>query len=68
MNPTLSDRIRAAQERRPRYKGKPCRICGGCIRYTINADCVVCSLRRAKKYAAKTRAKIRSLLNGEVQP
>jgi len=68
MDQPLTERMKAAHARQPRYEGKPCRRCGGTTRYTINADCVVCSLARVKKYLAKNRAKIRSLLKGEAQP
>lgn len=55
----LTDRMKAAEAGSPRYTGKPCRICGNTLRYTINCDCVVCSRRRVKECTRRVREKIR---------
>lgn len=68
MDEKLTPRFAAAKAQQLRYEGRPCRKCGNTTRYTINADCTVCSNERAKVYVTKARARLRSMLRGEAQP
>ena len=56
-----TDRMKAAEAGLPRYTGKPCRICGNALRYTVNCDCIVCSRRRVKECTRRVRDKIREV-------
>jgi len=49
-------RTMAAKAGLPRYTGKPCRKCGGTLRYVVNCDCVACSANRTKLFNRKIRA------------
>ena len=43
----MSLRRKAAQHGQRHYTGKPCRACGGTLRYTSNAGCVSCQIKKS---------------------
>lgn len=51
-----SPRIEAAQNGERRYQGKPCKKCGGTLRYTINSACVACALKAREKDVQNIKA------------
>lgn len=53
---SLSSREQAIQNGEIKYVGKPCKRCGGTVRYTRNAGCVNCEITRAIERQQRLRA------------
>jgi hypothetical protein len=45
-----SKRMQAARLGDTKFKGNPCKVCGGTERYTASGGCVACATQHAKKY------------------
>lgn len=59
-----SPRTKAAMEGQTKYEGKPCKVCGGTLRWIINCTCVSCSNARTAEGVRKRRQLLRDLMKG----
>ena len=58
----MNIRLDAAKLGQKFYNGRPCKNCGGIIRHTISASCVVCNRKRSAETAKRVRDAVRDAL------
>lgn len=58
----LEVRKLAASRGERHYQGRPCKMCSGTRRYTINGKCCACASRKALTYYHRTKNEVRAIL------
>jgi hypothetical protein len=59
------NRLKAAEQGKTKYNGKPCLACGKTERFVGNNNCVACAAKHSKAYRDKVKAIITQAKTGE---